>query len=214
MICYVAGSYRSDTPDGVTKNIELARTMGICLWERGFTAIVPHLNTAHFEDDCDCEPETYLLGDLEILARCDAIVVLPNYEKSMGTLDEISFAARRGIPIFYYPELPVIPLTEQQRPQQCAGFIDIVMGMYRVHLAKNADYSPANILGCGSIGIVTRIWDKVSRLMNLCGFRLEIASSRYEVPLSPKNESIDDNIQDLGVYSIIWQLFRKGVWGK
>jgi hypothetical protein len=214
MIVYVAGPYRADTDEGVVDNIDNAREVGIELWEKGYTAIVPHLNTARFELDCSCESETYLLGDLEILARCDAILVLPNYEKSMGTLDEISFASRRGIPITYYPDLPLISMTEEYRPQQCEGFIDIVMGMYRVHLAKNQDYSPANILGCGSIGIVTRIWDKVSRLMNLCGFRLEIESSRYEAPLSPKNESIDDNIQDLGVYSIIWQLFRKGVWGK
>jgi hypothetical protein len=214
MIVYVAGPYRADTPEGVTKNIENARIVGIDLWERGFTVIVPHLNTAHFEDDCACEDDEYLRGDLEILARCDAMVVLPGYENSSGTKNEIAFAQERGIPISFYPIPPCKSNTEERRPEQCAGFIDIVMGMYRVHLAKNADYSPANILGCGSIGIVTRIWDKVSRLMNLCGFRLEIASSRYEAPLSPKNESIDDNIQDLGVYSIIWQLFRKGVWGK
>jgi hypothetical protein len=214
MLTYIAGPYRAETPQGVSENIKNARLVAVKLWEAGYTAICPHLNTAYFEDHCTCYPEVYLLGDLEILARCDAMVVLPNYEHSNGTLGEIKFAEDRGIPITYYPDLPVIPLTEQARPQQCAGFIDIVMGMYRVHLAKNADYSPANILGCGSIGIVTRIWDKVSRLMNLCGFRLEIESSRYESPLSPKNESIDDNIQDLGVYSIIWQLFRDGVWGK
>jgi hypothetical protein len=214
MIVYVAGSYRADTPQGVSENIKNARLVAVQLWEAGYTAICPHLNTAYFEDHCKVEADVYLKGDLQILARCDAMVVLPNYEHSNGTLGEIKFAEDRGIPITYYPDLPAITLTEQQRPQQCEGFIDIVMGMYRVHLAKNADYSPANILGCGSIGIVTRIWDKVSRLMNLCGFRLEIASSRYEAPLSPKNESIDDNIQDLGVYSIIWQLFRKGVWGK
>jgi hypothetical protein len=214
MICYLAGPYRADTDEGVVDNITNARKVGIELWEKGYTAIVPHLNTNRFELDCNCYPEVYLLGDLEILARCDAMVVLPGWEHSSGTKGEIEFAVRRGIPVTYYPDLPVISLTEHDRPQQCEGFIDIVMGMYRVHLAKNQDYSPANILGAGSIGIVTRIWDKVSRLMNLCGFRLEIASSRYEAPLSPKNESIDDNIQDLGVYSIIWQLFRKGVWGK
>jgi hypothetical protein len=214
MITYVAGPYRADTDEGVIDNIDNARKVAIRLWEDGYTVICPHLNTARFELDCICEDKTYLRGDLEILARCDAMVVLPNYEHSNGTLGEIKFAEDRGIPITYYPDLPVIPLTEQHRPEQCAGFIDIVMGMYRVHLAKNADYSPANILGAGSIGIVTRIWDKVSRLMNLCGFRLEIASSRYETPLSPKNESIDDNIQDLAVYGVIWQLFRKGVWGK
>jgi len=61
---------------------------------------------------------------------------------------------------------------------------------------------------------MTRVWDKVSRLMNLMGFKIEISSSVYTAPQAPKNESIEDNLLDLSVYSIIWQLYRAGTWGK
>lgn len=104
--------------------------------------------------------------------------------------------------------------VEARCPQQTRGFIEILSRMYQVHLQKNSDYSPANILGAGEIGLMTRVWDKISRLMNLVGFRMEIKSSHYAAPAAPKCESVDDNIMDFTVYGVIWQLLRKGAWGK
>ena len=104
--------------------------------------------------------------------------------------------------------------TEIARPEQVEAFREIIEKMYVTHLEKNFDYSPANILGTGEPGLMTRVWDKVARLMNLMGFKIEIASSRYEQPCQPKNESIDDTILDLAVYAIIWQIYRQGKWGK
>lgn len=105
-------------------------------------------------------------------------------------------------------------ITELTRPLQTRAFREIIEQMYAVHLQKNADYSPANILGAGEIGLMTRTWDKVSRLMNLMGFKLEIASMRFGAPTAPKCEAIEDTILDLSVYAIIWQLYRRGAWGK
>lgn len=104
--------------------------------------------------------------------------------------------------------------TEVKRPIQTQAFQEILNRMYRVHLDKNADYSPANILGTGWIGLVTRLWDKMARMMNLAGFRIEIASSEYEAPQAPRNESIDDTLMDMAVYAIIGLLLRQGKWGK
>jgi hypothetical protein len=213
-LVYVAGPYRGKDRTEVAGNIYRARMVGIKLWEMGHAAIVPHLNTSHFEEDCKAGDERYLSGDLEILARCDAIVMTPDWERSSGARNEHAFAIARKIPVFVYPEIPPIPLTEQMRPEQVRAYMDVVMHGYRVHLDKNADYSPANIAGCGEPGLTTRVWDKVSRLMNLMGFRIEIASMHYEAPQAPKNESIEDNLLDLSVYAIIWQLFRQGKWGK
>lgn len=104
--------------------------------------------------------------------------------------------------------------TERIRPLQAQRFREIVDQMYQVHLDKNADYSPANILATGEIGLATRLWDKMARLLNLVGFRIEIASARYEEPREPKNESVDDTLMDMAVYAIIGKLLREGVWGK
>lgn len=37
---------------------------------------------------------------MELLRRCDAVVLCPGYGRSTGTQDEIEEAKRRGLPIF------------------------------------------------------------------------------------------------------------------
>lgn len=210
MIVYISGKYSGDVPE----NIAVARKVAIEVWEKGMVALCPHLNTAHFEADCSASYDDYLIGDIQLLARCDAILMLPNWQESNGACKEYEYARNNAIPVYYYPVLPEMSETEIKRPRQVDAFINVVMKMYRVHLAKNADYSPANILGTGEIGLVTRIWDKVARLMNLIGFRMEVSGSVFELSKNPKNESIDDSIMDLAVYAVIWMLNRLQVWGK
>jgi nucleoside 2-deoxyribosyltransferase len=249
MIVYVAGPYRGN----VHQNIDNARQVAQELWRKGYAAICPHLNTALFDEDMpDLPVQVYLEGDFQILSRCDAILMIPGWEDSVGSALEYAYAEREGIPIYVYPELPRISTTESERPVQCAGFISHVMKMYRVHLLKNEDYSPANILMTDQVGLATRVWDKVARLISLHGIRIEIEQARFvgmpemgcsmpmlatfynaimEVlfsmglrvdiksvrmvePPQAKYESIEDNLQDLSVYSVIWRLHREGKWGR
>lgn len=216
MIIYLAGPIRPKGDQTIEGNLAVAKAAALELWGKGYAVICPHANTdlPYAEAEKLGSPEIWLNGDLEIIARCDAVIVMPNWEQSEGTKGEIVFAKERNIPITYYPELPTIPITELKRPQQVRGYMDVIMQGYRVHLAKNADYSPANILGAGEIGLATRVWDKIARLLNLIGFSIEISESTYDKPKVAKNESLEDNLLDLSVYAVIWQLFRKGVWGK
>ncbi len=216
MLVYVAGPYIAPTHEGIVQHIKNARHVAVKLWEAGFTAITPHLNTAHFEIDAQkLTNDDYIRGDLEIVARCDAVVVLPNYEKSKGTGIEIAFAQENGIPVYYWPSMPVRAETELKRPVQCKAFLGELMQMYRTHLSKNADYSPANIMGTGEVGLATRVWDKTARLLNLLGFVIDIpVPARFEAPKEPKHESIDDTYGDLAVYAIIGKLLRRDQWGK
>ena len=220
MLIYIAGPYRGD----VNKNIETAKTAAIAVWEAGHTAICPHLNTANFEEVCNCEDNRYLQGDLEILLRCDMAVFLPLWEASEGAKAEHKFCEAYRIPKLVLASWPtdeqwkeLLPLhpTEQKSPRQCKHFMSTLMTMYRLHLSKNQDYSPANILGTGQVGTVVRLWDKVARLMNLSGFRLEVISSEYDPDTKPpKHEVIEDTLLDAANYSIIALLFRQGHWGK
>lgn len=214
MLVYVSGPYSGVDYEAIDRNIEQSRHIATVLWERGHAALCPHLNTAHFETDCDATYEQYINGDLLMLARCDAIVMTPNWESSNGANIEKSYADRLGIPVYYYPDLPEIHATEIRCPKQAQRFAEIVGQMYRTHLQKNSDYSPANILATGEIGLVTRLWDKIARLMNLIGFRVSISASTYEAPKQPKNESINDTYMDAAVYAIIGLLLREGSWGK
>lgn len=102
--------------------------------------------------------------------------------------------------------------TEVSAPVQCAEFKSIIEGMYRLHLDKNQDYSPMNILATGFIGVVTRLWDKMARLMNLTGF--DIRRGTLNVAKEPKNESIDDTLLDMANYAVIALILKRGKWGK
>ena len=208
MLIYVAGKYRGD----VDANIAAARKVAAECFLKGHDVICPHMNTAEMDLDTELPDEFWLKTTMNLLRRCDAIVLVPGWEDSAGTKAEIDYANSVGIPIFETP--PELHPVEIQRPIQVEAFIETVMKMYRLHLSKNADYSPANVLATGEIGVIVRLWDKIARLMNLSGFKIEIKSSEFQKPILPKHESIEDTLIDAGNYSIIGMLLRKGKWGK
>jgi hypothetical protein len=214
MLLYIAGCYAPKDGRTVDDHIELAKEASIAIWKTGNYALCPHMNTAHLDDEID-NPELFYAGTMEVLRRCDGIVMLENWEESQGAIAELAYAQDAGMPIWCYPDLPTGPhITEQRSPVQAKAFMETIMEMYRVHLDKNADYSPANILGTGELGLMTRFWDKTSRLMNLYGFRLEIKQAEYTAPRQPKNESVQDSWMDAAVYAIIAILLRQGKWGR
>lgn len=216
MVVYVSGPYSGESHEAISRNIEDAACVATELWEAGHFALCPHLNTAHFEQRVPSVPyEQYIAGDLNLLARCDCIVMLPRWDQSKGAVKELAYAVSLGIPVYHYPILPALHPTEVRCPKQAQAFLEEVMRMYRVHLSKNADYSPANILGTGEVGLVTRMWDKVARLLNLYGFRFTIQpdSVTFDKPREPKHESVEDTLRDSAVYSVIGLLLRAGKWG-
>jgi hypothetical protein len=100
-LIYVAGPYRSKLGIwGVKRNIEKAAVVARQLWAGGFAVICPHMNTA-LMDGSDIPDESFLKGDLEILRRCDAIVMVGFWEGSEGASNEHEFACVSGIPAFY-----------------------------------------------------------------------------------------------------------------
>lgn len=211
MLIYVAGKYSGE----VDTNIAEARKVALALWDAGHAVICPHLNTAHFEQDCRATYEQYLEGDLNMVARVDALVMVPGWEESKGARGEHDYAQELYIPIYYYPDVPPIHPTEVSSPAQCKAFREIAGRMYRVHLDKNADYSPANIAATGEIGLVTRLWDKTARLMNLVGIHFDhILHTGVRPPRKPKNEAITDTLEDLAVYAVIGMIYRRGQWGR
>jgi hypothetical protein len=96
MIAYVAGPYREGHGRTVHANIDGAALVAMDLWKIGCTAICPHLNTAHF----DGPVEQYLAGDLEILSKCDAIVMAPFWRESDGACAELRYARKLGLPAY------------------------------------------------------------------------------------------------------------------
>ena len=164
-------------------------------------------------------------GDREtIIARCDAAVYLPNWYNDARCLQDLTYAKTQGLITYGWHNLPALHPTEVVCPIQSVEFLTTVMRMYRMHLDKNADYSPANILGTGMLGLTTRLWDKLVRFMSLYGYPISIKHYRYGMKIiflnkrkklkEPKNEPIEDTLLDMAAYSIIALLLQKGKWGK
>lgn len=211
MLVYVSGKYSGD----IDANILAAQKVAVDLWEMGHHVICPHLNTIHFENTCRSSYEHYIAGDLDMISRLDCLVMIPGWEESKGALIEKEYAEKLDMPIYYAPDYPALHPTEIKCPEQAQAFRETVGKMYRIHLSKNADYSPANILATGELGVVTRLWDKTARLMNLTGIQFEhLLHTGVFPPKEPKHEAIDDTYLDLAVYAIIGLLLRKNKWGR
>lgn len=70
-------------------------------------AVIPHSNTGHLDDSCSLSEQYWLDATMELMRRCDAVVLCPGWQHSSGTLAEIAEAQRLGITVFYTDsELP------------------------------------------------------------------------------------------------------------
>jgi nucleoside 2-deoxyribosyltransferase len=105
-VIYVAGPYtgKGHGPENYAEighNILNAREWAIKILKLGgCVTLTPHLNSAHMECDFN-HPEFWYEADLELLKRCDAIFMIPGWERSKGSVKEHGFAITRELPVFY-----------------------------------------------------------------------------------------------------------------
>src|SRR5687767_5489314 len=96
---YVAGPFRGKSHWEIAENIRNAERIALEVWRLGAACICPHSNTMHFQDAAP--DHVWLDGDLEMLARCDFVLMTPDWRRSSGATAEHKFAEDRGIRIFY-----------------------------------------------------------------------------------------------------------------
>jgi hypothetical protein len=104
---------------------------------------------------------------------------------------------------------------EVRYPRTSNEFKKIQAEQYELFAKKQLDYGPTNIgmgkaqiekpkdIAISTLGLVTRMNDKVSRLMNL------MLNNK-----NPNNESIEDSLIDLANYGIMGLIVRRKKWGK
>lgn len=97
-LVYVAGRYRAPTTWERERNIQQARLVGAEVAKLGAYPVIPHSNTSHFDGLAD--DQFWLDGTMEMLRRCDAVVLVVGWEQSSGTRAEKAEAERLGLPVF------------------------------------------------------------------------------------------------------------------
>lgn len=98
-LVYIAGAYRGATPYETEQNIRRAEREGLEAAQLGTMPVIPHTMTRYF--DGTVTHEFWLAGTLELMRRCDALLIAPGWENSAGTQAEIKEAHRLNIPVFY-----------------------------------------------------------------------------------------------------------------
>jgi len=96
-VVYIAGPFRAANQWEQEANIRRAEAMALEVWRLGAVALCPHLNTRYFSGALP--DEVWLDGDLELLRRCDAILMVHGWENSAGAMAEKAFARENNIPI-------------------------------------------------------------------------------------------------------------------
>jgi len=97
-VVYIAGPFRGDHAYAIRRNIRRAEAAALEVWSLGMVALCPHLNTANFQGVLP--DQVWLGGDLELLRRCDAILLVSGWQESEGAKREEQEAEDRGIPVF------------------------------------------------------------------------------------------------------------------
>lgn len=91
-VVYIAGPFRGPDHWAIAENIRRAEQLALEVWKLGAVALCPHANTAHFHGALP--DDVWLQGDMELIRRCDVVLLTPDWESSEGARREREEALR------------------------------------------------------------------------------------------------------------------------
>jgi nucleoside 2-deoxyribosyltransferase len=97
-LVYIAGPYRAASPWQVEQNIRAAEDLAVKVHAVGMFAVCTHPMTRFMDGATD--DEHMLVGTLELMRRCDAVILTRDWRLSSGAVAEVAEATRLGIPVF------------------------------------------------------------------------------------------------------------------
>jgi hypothetical protein len=110
-LLYLSGPFTSaseipgQTLETITKH---ASDVALKAWEARWSVISPHKNCYGYVPSHKMDYEKWMSGLVAQVVRCDAILLLPGWEKSKGCRIEMQVARDNHIPVFQY-EIHGIP---------------------------------------------------------------------------------------------------------
>ena len=98
-LVYIAGPYRGPNAWTIEQNIRRAEDAAVRVWKAGMAALCPHANARHMLEG-NVTDEHALAGTLEMMRRCDAVLLVAGWRDSLGACAEVEEAHRMGLPVF------------------------------------------------------------------------------------------------------------------
>lgn len=98
-LVYIAGPYLAGTAWDVEQNIRRAEDAAYMVLKCGAMPVCPHTNTRGYFQGVASD-EQILKGTLELLRRCDAILLIEEWQSSAGSIGEQAEAERLGLAQF------------------------------------------------------------------------------------------------------------------
>ena len=104
LVVYIAGPFTGPTAWDIEQNVRRAEEAGFVVATLGAMPLIPHANTRYFHGQQSAE--FWYEGTLELLRRCDGILMVKGWMGSKGSMTEHAYAQKHGMPIFYMDNIP------------------------------------------------------------------------------------------------------------
>ena len=98
-VVYLAGPFSAESPWEQHQNVLQAERASAEVAKLGAVPMCPHKNTEHLSGIQD--EAFWYAATLELLRRCDAVLLVEGWEKSKGARGEREAAENSGLPRFY-----------------------------------------------------------------------------------------------------------------
>lgn len=97
-IAYICSPYHADDPEIIRRNVAYARELTLKAINNNYAPITPHLYLTQILDDTiKAERDLGTSAGLELLRRCDTIIIGTRYGISSGMQEEIKAAEILGL---------------------------------------------------------------------------------------------------------------------
>lgn len=100
-LVYISGAISPKNGKLVEQNVADASYFFLECIKHGIPAYLPHLTALLPSAHSDVSYEKWMDYDLAVINFCTHMVMLPGWAKSKGAVQEETYAASKGIPIFY-----------------------------------------------------------------------------------------------------------------
>lgn len=100
-LAYIAGPYRAPTQEGIELNIASAKKIASLVAQMGYAPLCPHMALGGMDKILPALGDDFwLAASMEMMRRCDLVVLCHGASGSAGTQAEIDEAKRLGIAVY------------------------------------------------------------------------------------------------------------------